>query len=114
MKLDELVKLSVLLEDDIKRVKLSDLYIFQDNSDIDMNHVNNLISDYKQGYKLDDVLICKITDKFKRDLKALKEKLSGMSTHAKYAKTIDDEFIHHNKEMDSIRRKSSLHCCIKA
>ena len=58
MKLDELVKLSVLLEDDIKRVKLSDLYIFQDNSDIDMNHVNNLISDYKQGYKLDDVLIC--------------------------------------------------------
>jgi hypothetical protein len=50
MKLDELVKLSVLLEDDIKRVKLSDLYIFQDNSDIDMNHVNNLISDYKQVF----------------------------------------------------------------
>lgn len=72
-------------------VKLSDLFIFQDNADLNQRWIKKLAAEMKAGDEIEPVLILRLTQKFRKDLKALKKKLSAMPTHAGYADTIDDE-----------------------
>lgn len=71
-------------------VKLSDLFIFQDNKDADAKHVARIIKALENGDEIEPILVLPITPKLKKDLRALKNKLAGSSTHSKYAEGIDD------------------------
>lgn len=81
-----------------RKVKLDDLYIFQDNEDLDQRWIDKLINDYRNGKEFEPVLIAKITPRFQKGLAALKQKLSRMSTHAAYAETIDSALLTTNKK----------------
>lgn len=81
----------LLMENEDLEVKLDDLFIFQDNSDLDQRYVKRLITQIKDGEELEPVLVLKLTAQFKEQLKALKQKLAAQKSHAKYAEGIDDE-----------------------
>lgn len=86
------------LNEGVMKVKLDDLYIFQDNSDADKRWINKLVKDIEAKKALEPLLILKITPRFKKDLKQLKEKLSKMPTHKKYADEIDDDIFTSSKK----------------
>lgn len=81
----------LLMENEDLEVKLDDLFIFQDNSDLDQRYVKRLVTQIKDGEELEPVLVLKLTAQFKEQLKALKQKLAAKKSHAKYAEGIDDE-----------------------
>mgnify|MGYP003422296831 CR=1 FL=1 len=81
----------LLMENEDLEVKLDDLFIFQDNSDLDQRYVKRLVTQIKDGEELEPVLVLKLTAQFKEQLKALKQKLAAQKSHAKYAEGIDDE-----------------------
>jgi len=81
----------LLMENEDLEVKLDDLFVFQDNSDLDQRHVKRLVTQIKDGEELEPVLVLKLTAQFKEQLKALKQKLAAQKSHAKYAEGIDDE-----------------------
>jgi hypothetical protein len=87
-----------LFEGQDSSVKLDDLFIFQNNNDADERHIQRLVDKIKAGGKLEAVLVLPLTAKFKKDLKALKTKLAGTETHAKYAEGIDDELFSTTKK----------------
>lgn len=93
MRLQEL-----LMENEDFEVKLDDLFIFQDNSDLDQRHVKRLVTQIKDGEELEPALVLKLTAQFKSELKALKQKLAGQKSHAKYAEGIDDEIFSTTKK----------------
>ena len=81
----------LLMENEDLEVKLDDLFIFQDNSDLDQRYVKRLVTQIKDGEELEPVLVLKLTAQSKEQLKALKQKLAAQKSHAKYAEGIDDE-----------------------
>lgn len=81
----------LLMENEDLEVKLDDLFIFQDNSDLDQRYAKRLVTQIKDGEELEPVLVLKLTAQFKEQLKALKQKLAAQKSHAKYAEGIDDE-----------------------
>lgn len=85
------MRVQELFEEQNVQVKLDDLFVFQDNSDADMKHVRRLVDQLKDGEELEPVLVLKLTPKFKKELKTLKEKLAGMATHREYSEGIQDE-----------------------
>jgi hypothetical protein len=92
----ELSRISVELKlTEGKKIKviLSDLFIFQDNSDLDKKWINKLVTKIKNGDELEPLMVLKITKDLQKQLKKLKDKLSNMPTHKKYADTIDDELL---------------------
>lgn len=88
----------LLMENEDLEVKLDDLFIFQDNSDLDQRYVKRLVTQIKDGEELEPVLVLKLTAQFKEQLKALKQKLAAQKSHAKYAEGIDDEIFSTSKK----------------
>lgn len=88
----------LLQENEDLEVNLNDLFIFQDNADADKRHIGRLVTQIKDGDELEPVLVLKLTAQFKSELKALKQKLAGQKSHAKYAEGIDDEIFSTTKK----------------
>lgn len=79
-------------------VKLSDLYIFQDNEGADPKHIDKLVAQIKDGDELEPMLVLPLTAKFKKELQALKQKLASTPTHKKYADGIEDAIFSSTKK----------------
>jgi len=82
------MKLCHLFESE-RNVALKDIFTYQDNSDLDQDHIDSVAQDFEAGEHVEPVLVRELTAKFKQDLKKLKEELSKTTTHKEYAENID-------------------------
>ena len=87
------MKLIDLLEETMKMVNVDDLFIIQNNDDLDQVYINKLAEKFKSGKvkEITPVEIAPLTIKLRKDLKKLKEKLSKMESHSEYAQHISDK-----------------------